>query len=124
MELTAARELLGQSAAEVVPQASQTVGELGAVIAALVLGSVSTENSRRAVEDAAAHGGPVVAFLVGGIVGARRGLARWPWPMPNEHWFAELGRRMVAQDRTYEDLPDPYSVELNLVDPEGRQPIA
>jgi ADP-ribosylglycohydrolase len=52
-----------------------------------------------------------VAPLVGAVVGARSGLHRWPWPLPNDLWFAELGRRLARQNALVEDLPDPYAVE-------------
>jgi ADP-ribosylglycohydrolase len=52
-----------------------------------------------------------VAPLVGAVVGARSGLHKWPWPLPNDLWFAELGRRLARRKPVVEDLPDPYAVE-------------
>lgn len=49
--------------------------------------------------------------MTGALVGARVGLHRWPWPIVNDLWFAELGRRLSANNRRFEDLPDPYAVE-------------
>lgn len=51
------------------------------------------------------------AVMAGAIVGARVGPHRWPWPIVNDLWFAELGRRLANADSRYEDLPDPYAVE-------------
>lgn len=49
--------------------------------------------------------------IVGAIVAARSGLHSWPWPIPNDLWFAEIGRRLARRNRVTEDLPDPYAVE-------------
>jgi ADP-ribosylglycohydrolase len=116
-----AGNLIGGDAADVVGAATEDAGDEGLVIASLVLGAVGWEESEQAIQDAilAPTKPSVVATLVGGIVGARRGLAQWPWGTAHEHWFAELGSRMVAQARTYEDLPDPYAVELHLTDEEA-----
>ena len=52
-----------------------------------------------------------VAPLVGAVLGARSGLHRWPWSIPNDLWFAEIGRRLAREMAIVEDLPDPYAVE-------------
>lgn len=49
--------------------------------------------------------------VAGGVLGARLGLRRWPWRVPNETWFAEVGRRLVGREREYLDLPIPKVVE-------------
>ncbi|HEY5579373.1 MAG TPA: ADP-ribosylglycohydrolase family protein [Acidimicrobiia bacterium] len=111
--------LAGGRAQEVVARCTEELGEAGLVLAAVILGSVGWDRSEDVVRSAStlpAHS-ETVAPLVGGIVGSRRGLAHWPWAMPNEHWFAEIGRRLVARSRTYEDLPDPYAVEVSMIDP-------
>jgi hypothetical protein len=52
--------------------------------------------------------------MVGAIVGARSGLRLWPWVIPNDIWFAEIGRRMVSRNQETRDLPVPYSVEERI----------
>lgn len=81
------------------------------VIAAMVAGAPILERPSVGVREVAALGSLAVATLTGAIVGARVGLHRWPWPIPNELWFAELGRRLASHDARHEDLPDPYAVE-------------
>ena len=49
--------------------------------------------------------------ITGAILGARLGLRRWPWRVPNETWFAEIGRRVVRRQREHLDLPVPKAVE-------------
>ncbi len=112
--LRAAAQWLGARPSEVV-EATAAVGPGGSVVAAAVLGSVPWDQSEDAVRSVAVQ--VQVAPLVGGIVVARRGIAHWPWDMPNELWFAEIGRRLVTRSRTYEDLPDPYAVEAAMRDP-------
>jgi len=53
----------------------------------------------------------IVVRDAAGIVGAHSGLHRWPWPVPNDLWFAEVGRRLARQHAYVDDLPDPYAVE-------------
>lgn len=82
-------------------------------VVAVTIGSHGVDRSEVVVREAAGVGAHAadVAPLVGAIVGARSGLHRWPWPIPNDLWFAEIGRRLARQESTYEDLPDPYAVE-------------
>ncbi len=68
----------------------------------------------RQVEMAASQGGSYLATMVGAMVGARSGLRLWPWVVPNDTWFAEIGRRLVTGNRETRDLPVPYNVEERL----------
>ncbi len=47
-------------------------------------------------------------------MGARSGLLRWPWRVPNDTWFAEIGRRLVIRNRELRDLPVPQAVEERM----------
>lgn len=76
----------------------------------------------RAIEAAAVRGGSLVGTITGGIVGARCGVRRWPWMVPNDTWFAAIGRRLVAGTSEVRDLPVPYAVEERLSF-EGRGPV-
>ncbi|MFQ5966033.1 MAG: ADP-ribosylglycohydrolase family protein [Acidimicrobiia bacterium] len=102
-------------APDVISGCTEELGPVGVVVAAVVIGAVARELSEDALRATATSA--AVAPLVGGIIGARRGLAHWPWEMPNELWFAEIGRRLAGQNRTFEDLPDPYAVEVSMVNP-------
>lgn len=87
--------------------------EIEVVMMVMALASRGFEEASVVVRDAAgvvAHA-DAVAPLVGAVVGARSGLHRWPWALPNDLWFAELGRRLARQHAVVEDLPDPYAVE-------------
>ncbi|MGH8874325.1 MAG: ADP-ribosylglycohydrolase family protein [Acidimicrobiia bacterium] len=68
----------------------------------------------RLIESGALVGGSLCGALVGAMVGARVGIVLWPWVVPNDTWFAEIGRRLVRAERMYEDLPVPYAVEERL----------
>jgi len=68
----------------------------------------------RQVEMAASQGGSDLAVMVGAMVGARAGLRLWPWVVPNDTWFAEIGRRLVTGNRETRDIPVPYNVEERL----------
>lgn len=109
-------DLVGRTAREV---AGEILGwkledpEVEATVLAVALASPGVEQASVIVREAAgvpAHA-EQVAPLVGAIVGARSGLHRWPWPVPNDLWFAEIGRRLARQTPMVEDLPDPYAVE-------------
>ncbi len=81
---------------------------------AIVLASCPTVEPYRLIEVAASTGGSEMASMVGAMVGARVGLRLWPWVVPNNTWFAEIGRRLVTGDRETRDIPVPYQVEERL----------
>jgi hypothetical protein len=87
--------------------------ELVAPLAAVVLAADTRRDPVLAIEDAAS-GGPDAGVVAGAIVGARVGLRRWPWRVPNETWFAEIGRRLVLRSGELRDLPIPYAVEERM----------
>lgn len=92
-------------------------GELGPralPIAALLLASPVGDEPYRQIERAAALGGTELAVMVGAIVGARVGIRSWPWVIPNDTWFAEIGRRLVSGNRETRDIPVPNHVEERL----------
>jgi ADP-ribosylglycohydrolase len=111
-----AADLLGESAKAV----SAEVGSWGITDPEIEVATVVVALAARPVEQASvvvreaagveAYPGYVTP-LVGAVAGARSGLHRWPWPVPNDLWFAELGRRLARQNAVVEDLPDPYAVE-------------
>ncbi len=84
---------------------------VSAVLTAIVAGAPILERPSVVVREVAALEPATATVMTGGIVGARVGLHRWPWHIPNDLWFAELGRRLAARDARIEDLPDPYAVE-------------
>jgi ADP-ribosylglycohydrolase len=93
------------------------------VVAALVLGSKPGIESYHLIEAAARMGGSPAAAMVGAIVGARTGIRQWPWIVPNDTWFAEIGRRLVDHHAEVRDLPLPYAVEERLLSADaGRAP--
>jgi len=108
--------LIGGSAKDVSVEvlswgSNDTEADVIAIVAALA--SRASEEASVVVRNAAgvvSHA-EAVAPLVGAVVGARSGLHKWPWPLPNDLWFAELGRRLARQNAVVEDLPDPYAVE-------------
>lgn len=89
------------------------VGLRGA-IAGIVLASAPLVEPVKAIEAGAMAGGSEVGAVVGSIIGARVGLRRWPWPVANDTWFAEIGRRMVDGSRETRDLPIPFAVEERM----------
>lgn len=109
-----------------VPRAVRESGDgtpLDHVVMAAVLGSIPGVESYRLVETAAHAGGSPAGALVGAIVGARAGIRRWPWIVPNDTWFAEIGRRLVDHHAEIRDLPVPYAVEeRSLSSDAGRAP--
>lgn len=84
---------------------------LNPALLGIVLGSSLTASPVRLIEVAAMSGGSELGAIAGGIVGARVGLGRWPWRVPNETWFAEIGRRISAGNSEIRDLPVPYAIE-------------
>ncbi len=83
------------------------------LVAILLAASPSIE-PYRLIETAARLGGSEMASMVGAMVGARVGLRLWPWVVPNNTWFAEIGRRLVNGNRETGDIPVPYQVEERL----------
>ncbi|MDP3983789.1 MAG: ADP-ribosylglycohydrolase family protein [Acidimicrobiia bacterium] len=83
------------------------------LLAMIIAAPVGGEPYRQ-VEQAAALGGTELATMVGAIVGARVGLRSWPWVVPNDTWFAEIGRRLVNGNRETRDIPVPHHVEERL----------
>jgi hypothetical protein len=83
-------------------------------IASIVLAANPLKDPVKTIEDAANNGGVDAGALTGAMVGARVGLRRWPWRVPNETWFAEIGRRLVSRERELRDLPVPYAVEERM----------
>jgi ADP-ribosylglycohydrolase len=88
---------------------------------AIVLASAVAPEPYRPIEAAALLGGSQVGAMVGAIVGARVGIRSWPWVVPNDTWFAEIGRRLVRGDRETRDIPVPYQVEERLTFGSGRE---
>jgi len=83
-------------------------------LVAIVLASSPSIEPYRLIEVAASMGGSEMASMVGAMVGARLGLRLWPWVVPNNTWFAEIGRRLVSGNRETRDIPVPYQVEERL----------
>ena len=109
--LRASARLVSRSPAEVVSGLAPE-GPEGAerAVLAIVLGA-AVGDPVRAIEAGAMAGGSETGGMVGSIAGARSGLVRWPWRVPNDTWFAEIGRRLVAHHDEIRDLPVPYAVE-------------
>jgi ADP-ribosylglycohydrolase len=84
-----------------------------ALLAILIVAPFGGEPYRQ-VEQAASLGGSGLASIVGAMAGARAGLRLWPWVVPNDTWFAEIGRRLVNGNQETRDLPVPYDVEERL----------
>lgn len=114
--LARAGALIGKGARDTsLEVASWGVGdtELEVITIVAALSARSSEDAAIVLRDAGgvvAHA-EAVAPIVGCVVGARSGLHRWPWPVPNDLWFAELGRRLARRQAIVDDLPDPYAVE-------------
>lgn len=102
------REIVGSIAADNGPR-----GHEGALLA-ILLGASKLNEPVKLIEAGAMSGGSDVGAIVGGVVGARSGLVRWPWRIPNDTWFAEIGRRLVNHVSEVRDLPVPFAVEERL----------
>lgn len=85
-----------------------------APLVAILLAASPSIEPYRLIETAARLGGSEMASMVGAMVGARVGLRLWPWVVPNNTWFAEIGRRLVNGNRETGDIPVPYQVEERL----------
>ena len=81
------------------------------VLLAILIASNKGHEAVRLIDTAAQAGGSDVGSITGGIVGARQATSMWPWRVPNDTWFAEIGRRLVAGETETRDLPIPYAVE-------------
>ena len=83
------------------------------LLAILIVAPFNGEPYRQ-VEQAASLGGSELAAIVGAMAGARAGLRLWPWIVPNDTWFVEIGRRLVSGNQETRDIPVPYYVEERL----------
>lgn len=81
------------------------------VLLAIAVAGNKTQEAVRLIDTAAQVGGSDVASITGAIVGARQATSMWPWRVPNDTWFAEIGRRLVSGQTETRDLPIPYAVE-------------
>ncbi len=108
--------LAGSSPVEIVAALGGDNGPRGLERAylGLALGSARTADPVRMIEVGAMSGGSLVGSITGSIVGARAGLMRWPWRVPNENWFAEIGRRLATHNSEIRDLPVPAAVEEGM----------
>lgn len=85
------------------------------VLLAIAVGGSKHFDAVRLIDAAAQAGGSDVGAITGAIVGARYPTSMWPWRVPNDTWFAEIGRRMVSKETETRDLPIPYAVEERVV---------
>jgi len=123
LRLRKAVALLGKAPLEIAEALTggQPVGVDTALISIVLAAPVVREPSR-IIEGAAALGGSLLGAMVGAMVGGRVGIRVWPWEIPNDGWFAELGRRLSRGSREYIDLPIPYDAEEYLMTaPEARR---
>ncbi len=113
-------EIWACSPTEIVGSLCDVNGPFGieGALVGLALGA-SLDSPVRLIEVAAMAGGSETGAIAGGILGARSGLRRWPWRVPNEMWFAEIGRRLAAFNNETRDLPVPHAVEGRLGSPSG-----
>lgn len=109
--------LVTKDAREIVAGVSDDNGPAGTdgAILGILLGASKRNESIRLIEAGAMAGGSEVGAIAGAIVGARSGLVRWPWRVPNDTWFAEIGRRLVIRNRETRDLPIPHAVEERML---------
>lgn len=119
--------MVGGKLRELAPLVSGSPREIVAAVAAdngpegcegsilgILLGASRSAEPVKLIEAGAMSGGSEVGAIVGAIIGARSGLVRWPWRIPNDTWFAELGRRLVRGVTEVRDLPVPFAVEERL----------
>jgi ADP-ribosylglycohydrolase len=97
----------------VVVSLSDDNGPLGidGVLLAIAIAGNKNHDAVRLIDTAAQTGGSDVGSITGAIVGARQATSMWPWRVPNDTWFAEIGRRLVTGETETRDLPIPYAVE-------------
>jgi len=110
--LGSSRSLVGKSYAEVA--GLEINPSLVPAVAAIVMAAGTTGDPVMVIDDAARNGGVDAGVLTAAMVGARAGLRRWPWRVPNETWYAEIGRRLVIHERELRDLPIPFAVEERI----------
>lgn len=101
-----------EMATEVINTATDDVARLP--MAAILMAAPVGVEPYRQIEQAAALGGSPLGMMVGAMVGARVGIRSWPWVVPNDTWFAEIGRRLVSGNRETRDIPVPTHVEERL----------
>ncbi len=99
------KDVVGELAGDNGPQ-----GVDGVLLATAIAGNKHFD-AVRLIDAAAQAGGSNVGSIAGAIVGARQATSMWPWRVPNDTWFAEIGRRLVAGETETRDLPIPYAVE-------------
>lgn len=109
--------LVGESLRTVVGSLSLDNGPVGveSALLGLALGGDKNHDPVKLIGTAAQAGGSDVAIITGAIVGARNSTRRWPWRVPNDTWFAEIGKRLVQKQTETRDLPIPYAVEERVV---------
>lgn len=108
------RPMVGAPYLGVADAMSEVPAGLRPALAGIVVAADTERDPVMAIEDAAVGGGPDAGVVAGAILGARVGLRRWPWRVPNDTWFAEIGRRLVVHERELRDLPIPYAVEQRI----------
>jgi len=106
-------DLVDAPLGQVVGVLSDDNGPIGVngVLLAIAIAGNKNHDAIRLIDTAAQAGGSDVGSIAGAIVGARQATSMWPWRVPNDTWFAEIGRRLVAGEAETRDLPIPYAVE-------------
>ena len=106
-------ELVDAPLRSVVGALSDDNGPVGidGVLLAIAIAGNKSHDGVRLIDTAAQAGGSDVGSIAGAIVGARQATSMWPWRVPNDTWFAEIGRRLVSGETETRDLPIPYAVE-------------
>ena len=107
------RHLVDAPLRNVVGTLSEDNGPIGinGVLLAIAIAGNRNHDAVRLIDAAAQAGGSDVGSITGAIVGARQATSMWPWRVPNDTWFAEIGRRLVVGETETRDLPIPYAVE-------------
>lgn len=83
-------------------------------LGAILLAAPAAADSYRLVEAGAIYGGSLAGSITGALVASRVGWQPWPWVVPNDTWFMEIGRRLAGSSDQIDDLPQPYAVEERL----------
>lgn len=106
-------DLVDSQLREVVGTLAEDNGPVGidGVLLAIAIAGNKNYDAVRLIDTAAQAGGSDVGSITGAIVGARQATSMWPWRVPNDTWFAEIGRRLVSGETETRDLPIPYAVE-------------
>lgn len=115
--IRALAQLVGADLRTIVGSLSLDNGPVGihAALLGLALGADTYHDPVKLIGTAAQVGGSDVGIITGAVVGARNSTRRWPWRVPNDTWFAEIGRRLVLKETETRDLPIPYAVEERAV---------